>query len=195
MCDAGRIRHHLKHNLWRPECTVLFVGYQSNGTLGRALVEGAKEVRLFGEHIEVKAQIRKLTGMSGHADRNGLDKWIQSFTKQKPSHVFVIHGEDTVTDVYADHLKELGFDANAPYNGAVCELMDGQVTWLAEGNRIRLAPKKQSQGGRAASAFYQQLVLVQEKLQRVVKNSEGLPNKDLKKFAAQLEALCDQWTR
>ena len=81
------------------------------------------------------------------------------------------------------------------YNGAVCELADGKVTWLAEGNRVRLENKKQTQGGRAASIFYQQLVMVQEKLERVVKNSNGLPNKDLKKFAAQLEALCEQWTR
>ena len=195
MCDAGRIRHHLKHNLWRKECTILFVGYQAGATLGRALVEGAKEVRLFGEHIEVQAQIRQLTGMSGHADRNGLDKWITSFTRQKPGYVFVNHGEDTVTDVYAAHLRELGFEAGAPYNGAVCELADGKVTWLAEGNRVRLEHKKQTQGGRAASVFYQQLVMVQEKLERVVKNSNGLPNKDLKKFAAQLEALCEQWTR
>ena len=195
MCDAGRIRHHLKHNLWRKECTILFVGYQAGATLGRALVEGAKEVRLFGEHIEVQAQIRQLTGMSGHADRNGLDKWITSFTRQKPGYVFVNHGEDTVTDVYAAHLRELGFEAGAPYNGAVCELADGKVTWLAEGNRVRLENKKQTQGGRAASVFYQQLVMVQEKLERVVKNSNGLPNKDLKKFAAQLEALCEQWTR
>lgn len=196
MCDAGRIRHHLKHNLWRPECTVLFVGYQSQATLGRALVEGAQTVKLFGEKIEVKAKIQKLTGMSGHADRNGLDRWINGFTEKKPGYVFVNHGEDTVTELYAAHLRQdFGLQASAPYNGAVCELAGGQVTWLAEGNRIRLTPKKQSQGGRAAGAYYQQLVLVQEKLQRLVKNSEGLPNKDLKKFATQLEALCEQWSR
>ena len=94
MCDAGRIRHHLKHNLWREECTILFVGYQSVGTLGRALVEGADEVKLFGETIQVRAQIRKLAGLSGHADKEGLIEWIQAF-EEKPKKVFVVHGEDS----------------------------------------------------------------------------------------------------
>ncbi len=81
MCEAGRIRHHLKHNLWRPECTILFVGYQAVGTLGRAIVEGVKEVKLFGEQIEIRAEITKLVGMSGHADKNGLLRWIKGFVE------------------------------------------------------------------------------------------------------------------
>lgn len=93
MCEAGRIRHHLKHNLWRPECTILFVGYQAIGTLGRNIVEGAKEVRLFGETIEVNAKIHQLAGVSGHADKKGLLNWIHHFD-QKPQTVFVVHGED-----------------------------------------------------------------------------------------------------
>ena len=118
MCDAGRIRHHLKHNLWRTECTILFVGYQSVGTLGRNLVEGATEVKLFGETIEVQAEITSLAGISGHADCEGLMKWIGAFEK-KPDRVFVVHGEDTVTDVFAARIKdELGIDAVAPYTGS-----------------------------------------------------------------------------
>lgn len=86
MCEAGRVRHHLKHNLWRPECTILFVGYQAVGTTGRAIVEGAKEIKLFGEPIQVSAEIAQLPGTSGHADREGLVKWINSFEK-KPQKV------------------------------------------------------------------------------------------------------------
>src|SRR5699024_3001770 len=115
----GRIRHHLKHNLWQPQCTVLFVGYQSPGTLGRALVEGAKQVRLFGETIEVRAQIKVLAGVSGHADNEGLMRWAAAFKDHKPQHVFVTHGEDTVCDIFANRLMaELGYSASAPYNGA-----------------------------------------------------------------------------
>ena len=93
MCEAGRIRHHLKHNLWRPECTILFVGYQAVGTLGRTLIEGATDVKLFGEPIEVRAEICQLTGLSGHADKNGLLAWINAFAP-KPKRVFIVHGDD-----------------------------------------------------------------------------------------------------
>ena len=194
MCDAGRIRHHLKHNLWRAECTVLFVGYQSRGTLGRSLVEGRlSKVKLFGEEIDVKAQIRTLTGMSGHGDRNGLDAWVQHF-EPKPSFVFVNHGEDTVTDVYARHLtEELGIPAGAPYNGAVCTIEGGIITWLDEGNKVRLAPKTATVGGRSASALYQSLEQSGQRLALLIKRSEGRANKDLKKLIAQLNELCDQW--
>ena len=95
MCDAGRVRHHLKHNLWRPECTILFVGYQAVGTLGRMIVDGMDEVKLFGETITVRARIAKLAGMSGHADKNGLLEWLGGFAV-KPRRVFVVHGEDSI---------------------------------------------------------------------------------------------------
>ena len=133
MCDAGRIRHHLKHNLWRKECTILFVGYQAAGTLGRALLEGADEVRLFGEDVQVNAQIRQMTGLSGHADRTGLEQWIASFSP-RPAFVFVNHGDDDVAETWAAHLRSEDYTAAAPYNGAVYELTGGHALCLEAGH-------------------------------------------------------------
>lgn len=113
MCDAGRIKHHLKHNLWRSECTVLFVGYQANGTLGRNIVDGAQHVTIFGEQIDVKAEIASLPGLSGHADRDGLEKWLHSFTS-KPEKVFVVHGDENVAPLFAGRIADEGYNACAP---------------------------------------------------------------------------------
>ena len=113
MCDAGRIKHHLKHNLWRSECTVLFVGYQANGTLGRNIVDGAQHVTIFGEQIDVKARIESLPGLSGHADRDGLEKWLHSFTR-KPEKVFVVHGDENVAPAFAQRICDQGYAACAP---------------------------------------------------------------------------------
>ncbi len=119
MCEAGRIRHHLKHNLWRKECTVLFVGYQAAGTLGRAIYEGTKSVRLFGEEVEVNAEIDYLAGVSGHADKEGLLKWILAF-EERPGRVFVNHGEDTSCMDFAKCLQEEhGFSACVPYSWTI----------------------------------------------------------------------------
>ncbi len=99
MCDAGRIKHHLKHNLWRPDSTVLFVGFQARGTLGRRIVDGAKNVRIFGEEIAIKARIEKLEGFSGHADLDGLLAWIRAMDK-KPSQIMLVHGEAEVIEKF-----------------------------------------------------------------------------------------------
>ena len=93
MCDAGRVRHHLKHNLWREECTIVFAGYQAIGSPGRAILDGIPEIRLFGETIQIRARIEKLDGVSGHADKEGLIQWITAL-KKKPQRVFIVHGED-----------------------------------------------------------------------------------------------------
>ena len=190
MCEAGRIRHHLKHNLWRPECTVLFVGYQSGGTLGRALVEGAQQVRLFGETIEVKASIRVMSGISGHADQKGLETWVHSFDPA-PKKVFVVHGEDMVTESFAARLNGLfGLDAQAPYNGAIYDTAEG--VWLAEGNHERIV-RAPAVGVRKVSSAFQRLVAAGQRLASVIARSEGCANKDLARFADQIIALCDKW--
>jgi metallo-beta-lactamase family protein len=93
MCEAGRIKHHLKHNLWRKECTILFVGYQAIGTLGRNLVDGKRKVKLFGEEITVNARIETIDGFSGHADKDGLISWISKMNR-KPKKIFIVHGEE-----------------------------------------------------------------------------------------------------
>ena len=99
------------------ESTIVFVGYQTRGTLGRALLEGAKEVKLFGEVIEVKAEITKIAGISGHADKNGLLKWINSFTEKPPKRVVVVHGEDKVCDEFAEGNTDSGYCATRHRTG------------------------------------------------------------------------------
>ncbi|MFZ5973887.1 MAG: MBL fold metallo-hydrolase RNA specificity domain-containing protein [Bacillota bacterium] len=117
MCEAGRIRHHLKHNLWREDATVLFVGYQAENTLGRLLVDGAKSVKIFGEEIFVRARIANIPGYSGHADRDGLVAWVRAFSPP-PRKVFVVHGESAVCDAFAKTLnQELGINAIVPDQG------------------------------------------------------------------------------
>lgn len=117
MCEAGRIKHHLKHNLWRKESTVIFVGYQAQGTLGRRLVDGAKRVKIFGEEIAVNAEIVMMEGFSGHADMNGLLNWLQSF-HNKPIKVFATHGETEASENFASLVRnKLGIDCVVPSRG------------------------------------------------------------------------------
>lgn len=188
MCEAGRIRHHLKHNLWRPECTILFVGYQSVGTLGRMIVEGVEEVKLFGETIEVRAQIRKLVGMSGHADKAGLLEWLSGFTK-KPERIFVVHGEDGVCQAFRDCLEnEYGFSACAPYSGTRFDLLTNTCEYEASPVYLK---KKQ----RKASDVFSRLVAAGQRLLSVIRENEGGANKDLTKFTDQINSLCDKWDR
>lgn len=189
MCEAGRIRHHLKHNLWRPECTVLFVGYQAVGTLGRAIVDGAQEVKLFGETISIRARIEKLAGMSGHADKNGLLEWIQGFTR-KPQRVFVVHGEDSVCESFKLCLeKEYGFLAYAPYSGTRFDLATNAVEY--EAAPVRLKKK----AAKAVSDVFARLMAAGQRLLSVIQRNEGGANKDLAKFADQINSLCDKWDR
>jgi len=105
MCDAGRIKHHLKYNLWRPECTILFVGYQAAGTLGRRILEGEKLVTIHGEKVAVRADIRNIEAFSAHADQAGLMSWLKGFAKL-PQKVILVHGEETSQQVLADLIKK-----------------------------------------------------------------------------------------
>ena len=194
MCDAGRIRHHLKHNLWRKESTILFVGYQAKGTLGRIILEGAKSVNLFGEEIEIQAEIRRLAGISGHADNNGLLKWIGSFEK-KPEKVFVIHGEDSVCQVFTDRLRnEMHLDAGAPYSGTVFNLATGAYEKECEPVHVVKTEKSLNKAMKANTPFAR-LLAAGQRLLTVIRHNEGGANKDLARFTSQINSLCDKWDR
>lgn len=188
MCDAGRIRHHLKHNLWRPECAVVFVGYQGEGTLGRRLLDGAKSVKLFGEEIAVRSRIINFKGLSSHADRTHLLDWVEHFAPT-PEHVFVVHGDAPVTEIFAQTLNERGIPAHAPLYQEVYDLATN--TMLAKG--IVREPKKISGGASAGSPAFVRLMDVSKHLQDVISRSRGRPNKDLAKLADQLRTIIEKW--
>ena len=114
MCEAGRVRHHLKHNLWRDECSIVFVGFQAQGTLGRQIVDGAKTVKLFSEVVAVRAKVYTIGGLSAHADKNGLMDWLTHFSK-KPKKVFIVHGEEKTSIDFAQSVHErFLIDAHVP---------------------------------------------------------------------------------
>jgi metallo-beta-lactamase family protein len=133
MCDAGRIKHHLKHNLWRKECTILFVGYQAIGTLGRNLVDGKRRVKLFGEDISVNARIEMIDGFSGHADRDGLLEWISKI-RRKPRKIFIVHGEETVQNDFSALIEEkFNIETVIPDKGA---------SFIVNANNVILSSEK-----------------------------------------------------
>ena len=220
MCDAGRIKHHLKHNLWREESTVLFVGYQAVGTPGRAIVDGADSVKLFGEEIEVRAEICQLPGVSGHADDVGLMAWIKAM-EERPKMVFVTHGEDKVTEFFRDRLiNELGLNAYAPFSGTRFDLASGTFEVEAEpvpiekeeaqarqavrqdgGAQVRPVVKGEdglkriSSKNKKAIHAYARLTAAGERLLAVIRHNEGGANKDINKLTEEILRLCDKWDR
>ncbi len=191
MCEAGRIRHHLKHNLWRNDSTILFVGYQAVGTLGSIIVDGATSVKLFGEEVKVNAHIEQLEGISGHADKNMLINWLDGFDK-KPRTVFVNHGNNEVCDSFAEAVTEkLGINAIAPYNAAEYDLISGIC--LEIGNKTKII--KQSNKKYRESSAFKRLFSASRRLMSVVDLYREGANKDIAKFADQIISLCDKWDK
>lgn len=191
MCEAGRIRHHLKHNLWGEANTILFVGYQVKGTLGYALLNGEKEVRLFGETVSVNARIENIPGISGHADRRMLMRWIGAFC-EPPKKTFIVHGDDAVVDELAKAVTELtGGAAYAPYSGDSFDLITGRQ--IAVGSKLPREHKKKN--ARPASNVFARLLAAVARLTHLAQESEGMANKDLAKFADQINALSDKWEK
>ncbi|MBP3479641.1 MAG: MBL fold metallo-hydrolase, partial [Oscillospiraceae bacterium] len=190
MCEAGRIRHHLKHNLWGKENTILFVGYQAEGSLGRKLQDGAQYVRLFGEDISVNAQIAALHGTSGHADQAGLLRWLSGF-REKPQTVFVNHGDDASCVVFQKLLAQMGYNAEAPYSGTEYDLLTGRMTVYTDAKLIRRAAALK--GSARAQAVYRDLLAAAEALLAFAKTCKGRTNKDNAKLAAQIRSLIEKW--
>lgn len=187
MCEAGRIKHHLKHNLWRPENTILFVGYQASNTLGRSLIDGARKVKLFGETVNVAAQIKQLPGISGHADLNGLLDWAKAV--KGVTRFFINHGEASSAESFAQRLREeLGVEVYAPYSGAEFDLASNTVTIDAQPVFI---PKKVNTAN--MNTCYSDLVQASDRLAALIKNSEGRTNADMRKLTDMLNKLCDDW--
>lgn len=190
MCDAGRIRHHLKHNLWREESSVVFVGYQAEGSLGRRLLDGVEKVKLFGETIEVKADIIKLDGISGHADQKGLLRWLSGF-ENRPQKLFLVHGDADVLPVFEEKIKkELGWSVYCPYYTDTFDLVSGQQTRVAP-KTVVSRPK--AEGG--ISKAYAALLAAAEKLMAVIKKASGYPNGDLRDAARAIEDICEKLDR
>ena len=187
MCDAGRIRHHLKHNLWRKECTIVFVGYQAEGSLGRALLEGAKSVKLFGEEIAVNARIVNFKGLSSHADRDHLLAWAKHYAP-RPRHIFVVHGEASVTEIFAQKLRDAGLSAHAAEYEEVYDLAADRM--LSAG--VPLPPKPVSASG---SPAYRKLEAAGQDLMEAIRHNKGGTNKDLAQFEKELMALIQKWDR
>ncbi len=190
MCEAGRIRHHLKHNLWKDNNIILFVGYQAEGSLGRRLLNGEKHVTLFGEEITVNAEICSLHGTSGHADQSGLIYWLEGF-KSKPELIFVNHGDNDSCEDFKDLLNKKGYNADAPYSGTEYNLATGKMTVFAQGktiNRVEIY-KNTSR----ADLIYNELVAAAEKLLALTKTRRGRTNKDNAKLTSQIRELIDKY--
>lgn len=188
MCDAGRIRHHLKHNLWRSECTVMFVGYQAVGTLGRIILDGATKVKIFGEEIKVSAEIIQFPGISAHADRNGLTRWISALSN-KPKKVFVVHGDDDAAVNFCHHLMDdCGLDAVAPYSGTEYNLLTNEFEHTSGPTKVVVESHENS-----FSKSFSKLLDAYENLGEVVNMYEYAANKDIEKFSMQICDLAQRW--
>ena len=190
MCDAGRIRHHLKYNLWRGDSAVVFVGFQAPGTLGRNLLDGTPSVKLFGEEIAVRAKIVNFQGLSSHADHDHLVDWVKHFSPEKTTHVFVVHGDREVAPVFAETVKHLGFAAHAPQYTEEYDLLADQK--LAVG----YLPERKArayEGAPKATPAYQKLVQMGDMLIGLIHRSKGRDNKSLAAFAEAISKIINKF--
>ncbi len=193
MCEAGRIRHHLKHNLWRRENLILFVGYQAANSLGRRLLDGARTVRLFGEDVAVKAKIASLHGTSGHADMEGLLSWLEAF-KKRPKTVFVNHGDEGACENLRTLIEQrFACTAIAPYSGTVYDLDSDMPIYMPDG--VKIAPTKDKSKTERTDRFYNELMRQVGELYDYATASRGLSNKELSSMTEQIKVMLKKWKR
>jgi len=184
MCDAGRIRHHLKHNLWRAESAVVFVGYQAQGSMGRMLQDGRKEVRLFGETVQVACEIQTLPGVSGHADQEGLMRFVDGFTEKMPQQIFVNHGEHEPAENFAADIRERHHvKVDVPYSGSTYDLVTGQWEHQASGVLI---PRKEKA---PVPSAYDKFVATLRRLMDSCELFKGKPDHELTQHTSVLEKI------
>ena len=193
MCEGGRIRHHLKHNLWNAANTILFVGYQSAGTLGRIIYDGAKEVKIYGDTIEVKAEVELLNGVSGHADQAGLLNWLDMFDR-KPSYVFINHGDHDSCTALEEKIKtEKGLSCLAPYSGSSFDLIRGE--WIKLTAPVFQSGKKEGTQNRIVKRAkkelnaYQEAVTAAEELLERIRNMKGHANHELRQLTQKIQMI------
>lgn len=188
MCEAGRIRHHLKYNLWKKNNTILFVGFQVDGTLGNTILRGAKSVKILGEEIAVNAKIMNLEN-SAHADRNGLIKWLSGLEKA-PKRVFVVHGNERSCEMLAEKIRIVyNYDAVCPYFG---EQYDLESNEKIGGAVKRIVSRKKRKLPQKITPFHKLLESLR-RLTDIVNLSEGVANRELEKFAKQIDELSNKW--
>ena len=184
MCDAGRIKHHLKHNLWKKDATIIFVGYQAVGTTGRAILDGADSVKIFGDRVMINAAVERIEGLSGHADKAGLLKWINEFDK-KPKKVFITHGEEQVALAFGEELKAEGFDVVVPNFAQVYDTRtEGLFETATEQKGISKSEDEQNDYMRAISVI-KRFMSSNDPNSADVKNSEA--------FLKDVKNLVDKW--
>ena len=196
MCDAGRIRHHLKHNLYQKNATVIFAGYQAVGTLGRLLVDGAEKVKLFGEEIRVNAVIEHLSVFSGHAGRNELVDWVSAITP-KPDRVFLVHGEEEALDMLAGAIRSLGYNVTVPNLLDEVVLTDGRKDGEQEAPSVQ-APAADVESVEELTHEYKLV----EQMERILKLAEEMSFKKSPDVSLKLDimendlaAFADKWEK
>lgn len=174
MCEVGRIKHHLKHNLWNPKSTILFVGYQAVGTLGYNIVNGAKKVKIFGEEIAVNARIEYIEGYSGHADQEGLMNFIYSFIN-KPKHIFLVHGEAESQNVLEEKIKQdTGINVTIPEFGETYEI--GAIERDNDDAKVKMTHKIER---RITSTIRREVIERLQKLKEEMKDMDNYVRQDL----------------